>query len=418
MRYPTVIFDLDGTLLDTRPGVLGCFAKAEQELGIPPLPPEERNWVLGPSLYDSFTIKYGLSHERATEAVACYRRHYDAGGVTDCAPFVGVRELLDELKAAGVHLRVATTKMHPFALRALRSQGLLDYFELVSAPTEKDHGSGKKELVERAAEGAEGPCLMVGDRSFDIDGARACGLDSVYVLYGFGNKEEAALCRPSYVAEDCCQLRSLLLGRGCFISFEGGDGVGKTTQIENVRRYLTERGYTVRLTREPGGTPAAERVRELLLDPHLTIDPVAEAYLYAASRAEHVRGVLRPAILRGEAVLCDRYLDSSIAYQGYGRQLGGGEVRALNAWAVDGLLPDRTYLLTLDGKEAERRVGARSARDRLELEGDEFRQRVRQGFGAAAQMAPERVRTILATGSESEVFERIREDLDSFLGAL
>ena len=143
------------------------------------------------------------------------------------------------------------------------------------------------------------------------------------------------------------------------------------------------------------------------------MDPLTEAYLYAAARAEHVRRVLRPALLRGEVVLCDRYLDSSIAYQGYGRGLGEETVRAVNALAVDGCLPDRRYLFLLDDEEAERRASRRSQRDRLELAGETFRARVGEGYRALAK--EEGVCAVPAAGSEEEVFAFLRKDLDRFL---
>ena len=413
MRYSTVIFDLDGTLLDTSPGILGCFAKAEEELGMPPLPPEERKWVLGPTLFDSFTIKYGLDTFRAQEAVDCYRKHYAAGGVLNCKPFPGIEALLADLQAGGLCLRVATSKAGPFARQALEHTGLLRYFDKICAPDLHNKKSNKAELVRQAMEGSEGPCLMVGDRRFDIEGAHAQGIDSAFALYGFGDEWEAAACRPSYLLHSADELRPLLLGKGCFLCFEGGDGSGKTTQIHRVKAYLEQKGYAVRLTREPGGTPVSEAVRGILLDPDQSMDPLTEAYLYAAARAEHVRRVLRPALLRGEVVLCDRYLDSSIAYQGYGRGLGEETVRAVNALAVDGCLPDRRYLFLLDDEEAERRASKRSQRDRLELAGEAFRARVGEGYRALAK--EEGVCAVPAAGSEEEVFAFLRKDLDRFL---
>ena len=130
-----------------------------------------------------------------------------------------------------------------------------------------------------------------------------------------------------------------------FITFEGMDGAGKTTQIRLLQERLERAGERVAVTREPGGNALAEKIRALLLDPESEMDPLTEAYLYAAARAEHVRRVILPALQRGETVLCDRYLDSSLAYQGYGRGLGEETVRRINVQAVAGCLPDRTYLL-------------------------------------------------------------------------
>ena len=147
-----------------------------------------------------------------------------------------------------------------------------------------------------------------------------------------------------------------------FITFEGMDGAGKTTQIRLLQERLEKAGERVAVTREPGGNALAEKIRALLLDPESEMDPLTEAYLYAAARAEHVRRVILPALQRGETVLCDRYLDSSLAYQGYGRGLGEETVRRINAQAVAGCLPDRTYLLRVPEEAAARRVGARGQR--------------------------------------------------------
>lgn len=418
MRYKTILFDLDGTLLDTSAGVLGSFAKAEEELGLAPLPPDMRRQVIGPTLYDSFVNLYGLDDERAKAAVACYRKYYESGGVLECRPYEGIAQLLQKLREKGVRLCVTTSKYEPFARLALESQGLLQYFDALYAPDAGRKDSNKASLLLSAIEEGTPPFLMVGDRKYDIEGARANDIDSAYLLSGFGSREEAELCRPEYLFEDVSQLSAFLLGNGLFLCFEGVDGTGKTTQIHLVKQYLEEKGYTVCLTREPGGTKAAEGIRDLLLDPKLTIEPVAEAYLYAAARAEHVRGTIRPALARGEIVLCDRFLASSIAYQGYGRGLGEETVRSLNEYAVARCLPDRTYLFLLDDEQADKRAASRSPRDRIELAGAAFRQRVRSGYEAIGRADMQNVHTVYATGSIEEVFARVRADLDAYLAGI
>ena len=194
-----------------------------------------------------------------------------------------------------------------------------------------------------------------------------------------------------------------------FITFEGMDGAGKTTQI----RLLQERleGERVAVTREPGGNALAEKIRALLLDPESEMDPLTEAYLYAAARAEHVRRVILPALQRGETVLCDRYLDSSLAYQGYGRGLGEETVRRINAQAVAGCLPDRTYLLRVPEEAAARRVGARGQRDRIESAGEAFLRRVEAGFCRLAEREPARILAVDASGTAEEIARRIAEDV-------
>src|SRR3954467_10430976 len=173
-----------------------------------------------------------------------------------------------------------------------------------------------------------------------------------------------------------------------FVTFEGLDGSGKTTQIELLRDALEQDGRHVVATREPGGTPLGERVRELLLESE-EVAPWAEAALFAAARAELVERVIGPALSRGDTVLCDRFLDSSLAYQGIARGLGIERVLELNLHAVRGLLPDRTYLLLIDPRESARRVG--DAGDRIEREDDDFRARVDAAYRELAETFPQRI---------------------------
>ena len=189
-----------------------------------------------------------------------------------------------------------------------------------------------------------------------------------------------------------------------FVTFEGLDGSGKTTQVDLLRERLEAEGLEVVATREPGGTELGEQIRDLLLHGgHVT--SWAEALLYAASRAQHVDEVIRPALERDAAVVCDRYLDSSVAYQGVGRGLGIDRVLDLNLAAVDGLLPDRTFLLRLDPGE----VAARIARDhdRLEREDDDFRRRVDAGYRELAARFPERIVFLDAMRPVEELAEEI-----------
>jgi dTMP kinase len=189
-----------------------------------------------------------------------------------------------------------------------------------------------------------------------------------------------------------------------FISFEGLDGSGKTTQVELLRARLEVEGRDVVATREPGGTELGERIRELVLHGgHVT--PWAEALLYAASRAQHVEEVIRPALERGAVVLCDRYVDSSVVYQGVGRSLGLDRVLDLNIAAVGGLMPDRTFLLMLDPGEVGRRVG--DTRDRLEREASEFHIRVDEAYRELVERFPARIVMLDASLPSQELAEKI-----------
>ena len=195
---------------------------------------------------------------------------------------------------------------------------------------------------------------------------------------------------------------------GLFISFEGGDGVGKTTQIRILADLLAAADVDHILTREPGGTELGVEIRRLLLHGG-HVAPRAEALLYAADRAHHIATRVRPALERGAVVLADRYLDSSVAYQGAARSLGPQEVRDLSLWATEGLLPDLTILLDGDPALAERRTTGRGAKDRLEQEGDAFRTSLRRQFLILAEAEPERFVVVDADRPVDQVADDVIE---------
>lgn len=189
-----------------------------------------------------------------------------------------------------------------------------------------------------------------------------------------------------------------------FISLEGLDGSGKTTQARLLATRLEAEGSEVVVTREPGGTVLGEAVRDLVLHGG-NVAPWAEAALYAASRAQHVDEVIRPALDRGATVVCDRYVDSSVAYQGIARGLGRDRVLELNLAVVGGLLPDRTFLLDVAVAAAEERMG--SERDRIEREDDGFRERVAHAYRELASLFPERIVVVDGSRSPDEIAEEI-----------
>jgi dTMP kinase len=199
----------------------------------------------------------------------------------------------------------------------------------------------------------------------------------------------------------------MLLSYGfMFVTFEGIDGSGKTTQAALLADELRARGADVVVTREPGGTPLGEAVRDLVLHGD-HVAPWAEAALYTAARAQHVEEVIRPALGRGAIVICDRYLDSSVAYQGAGRGLGVDAVLDLNLTAVGGLLPDRTVLVDVDPAVAAGRVG--DIRDRIERDGVELQQRAADAYRALAKRFPERYRVVDGSLSPDEIAARVRD---------
>ncbi len=203
--------------------------------------------------------------------------------------------------------------------------------------------------------------------------------------------------------------------RGYFITFEGGDGSGKSTQIALLRDWLMQAGYDVILTREPGGTRISEKIRELILDPdNQEMADMTEALLYAAARAQLVSQMIKPALAEGKVVICDRFVDSSIAYQAYGRGLGDA-VGVINSYAVDGCMPDLTILLRLDPEKGSSRIADRE-HDRIEQAPDAFHRKVYEGYLALEKTYPERIFGIDASGTIEEIADEIRRRVHTVIG--
>lgn len=204
--------------------------------------------------------------------------------------------------------------------------------------------------------------------------------------------------------------------RGIWVTFEGGDGTGKTTQATRLETWLREQQRTVVRTREPGGTEVGVLIREIVLHHRGEVASRAEALLYAADRAQHVATLVRPALARGDVVIQDRYLDSSVAYQGAGRVLDAEQVRDLSMWATEGALPDLTVLLDLDPAVARRRLDAADKPfDRLEAEKSAFHERVREAFLALAAADPRRFLVLDAARSEDELAAAVRDRIRPLL---
>ena len=202
---------------------------------------------------------------------------------------------------------------------------------------------------------------------------------------------------------------------GLFVAVEGGDGAGKSTQADALAGWLREQGHTVLRTREPGGTALGRSLRELVLHGEDgSVTPRAEALLFAADRAHHVATVVRPALEAGEVVITDRYLDSSVAYQGAARALGHEEVRELSLWAVERLLPDLTVLLDVSAERGRQRRG--ELHDRVEREDDDFHDRVRQGFLDLAAEAPGRYLVLDGEQDRDDIQAAVRERVAGLVG--
>ena len=208
-----------------------------------------------------------------------------------------------------------------------------------------------------------------------------------------------------------------------FITFEGVEGSGKTTQIRRLARYLRRKKIPCIMTREPGGTPIGEKIRKILLDPgHRSLVPLSELFLYEAARAQHIREVIRPNVKKRGVILCDRFSDASVAYQGNGRRISLKRVEQMNLVATEGIRPDVTFLLDCPSNTGLKRALKRNQvlnqekESRFEREKIQFHNRVRKGYLAIARKEPRRVKVIDTRMGEDQVFERIRKIVDERIG--
>ena len=205
------------------------------------------------------------------------------------------------------------------------------------------------------------------------------------------------------------------MATGLFIAIEGGEGAGKSTHSKRLAEYLQSLGHEVVLTREPGGTPTAEKIRNILLDPEITDMPDhTETLLFAASRADHAANLIRPALERGATVICDRYFDSSVAYQGFSRGLGADKIRDLSLWATGNLIPDFTIYLDVPAEAGEQRM---DGTDRMEIQSRDFHEAVHQAFRDIAASSPYPNVVIDATAPKDDVAAAVRSAIDGVLAS-
>jgi dTMP kinase len=210
-----------------------------------------------------------------------------------------------------------------------------------------------------------------------------------------------------------------------FISFEGVEGSGKTTQIRRLKRYLTQKGIPCKVTREPGGSPIGEKVRKILLNPdYREMVPLSELLLYEAARSQHVKEVIGPFLKKGRVILCDRFSDATIAYQGYGRGVDLRLIKKLNRLSTQGIKPDVTFLLDCPSGVGLKRALLRNRslrgekEDRFEREKIQFHHRVRRGYLSIAKKEPHRVKVIDTRQGEKRVFQKIQKIVDELIGSL
>ncbi|MEC1262065.1 dTMP kinase [Bacillus swezeyi] len=205
---------------------------------------------------------------------------------------------------------------------------------------------------------------------------------------------------------------------GLFITFEGPEGAGKTTVLQAAAQELMKNGHSVLTTREPGGIDISEQIREVILNPKNTgMDPKTEALLYAAARRQHLIEKVKPALDEGKIVLCDRFIDSSLAYQGYARGLGIDEVLSINQFAIGGMMPNATIYFAIDPEEGIKRIHANRAREknRLDLEQINFHKLVQEGYQEVISRFPERFRTVDASQTIDHVIKRVNEMIEEAL---
>lgn len=384
--YDAVVFDLDGTLFDAEEGIVSSVVKAMKEMGLAIPQGAELRQVVGPPLRYSFHDLLNVPSERLDEAADRYAHIFRSEGMYRYSVYPGIRTMLRVLKENGIYVALASSKPRDLCEHILRHYGLRHFFDRVIGETDSHAKLGKPEMIRRALPEHYERAAMVGDRLYDMEGAKAAGVDGVGAVYGCGSVEELQNAGATLLVSDADELRELLcpgaaVPRGFFLSMEGPDGCGKTTQANLLEQSLRQLGFDLVRTREPGGCPISEKIRQIILDTeNAEMCGTCEALLYAASRAQHVHQVIRPAVEAGKVVLSDRFVDSSVAYQGGGRAMGVDMIRLINEPAVDGMLPDATVYLAIDHTTAMNRRLNASRPDRLELESGAFHGRVQAAY--------------------------------------
>ncbi len=410
LTYDAVIFDLDGTLTDSRPGIFACARYALEKMGLPTPDDATLQRFLGPPLAESYMKYCGMTEEQAAYATDLYRERYIPIGWKENSVYPRIRALLAALKERGAYLAVATGKPEHTSVEILRYFGLLQYFDAVAGPTPSDLHADKGSLIRRVLP-RNRKTVMIGDIAGDVKGAQNAGVDSIAALYGYGDNAELLAQGPTHAAETTQDLCDLLCpdmpqAKGYFIALEGGDGCGKSTQSKALAERFSQFGYTVRRTREPGGCPIAEEIRKIVLaqeDGGMCAE--TEALLFAAARAQHIKDVILPAVRNGEIVLCDRFVDSSLVYQGIARGLGLDWVKNINRAAYQEGTPDVTLYLRMDHEAALARRLAVSRPDRIEQAGDSFHALTETGFEQLYRAEPDRFLAVNAAQPPEAVTE-------------
>ena len=421
MKYKVLLFDLDGTLTESGIGITRSVAYAFERMGREVPSQEILDTFVGPPLVSSFMEHMNISEDEARNATNIYRERFSTIGWKENRLYTGIMPMLKALKKNGAYLAIASAKPELFVKRIAEYFGFAPYFDKIIGSTFENTSSSKLDLLKSALPDSYNPdeAAMVGDRLFDMEAAAQLGIRAIGVAYGYGTVEELKNSGADDVALTVEELTDILLEKherekGYFITFEGADGCGKSTQMKKLVEYLSDRGYDLVLSREPGGCPLSEKLRDVILDVNNQMSPECEALLYAAGRAEHVRTVIRPALEAGKIVLCDRFLDSSFAYQAHGRELGEDFIRQINKYALD-TVPDRTLLFVGDREKVLCRLRSGENLDRIEREEDSFFCTVYHAYEKRLQEHPERIHKIDSDRGIDEIFEDVKKDIDELL---
>ena len=415
LKYSCYLFDFDGTIADTGEGICKSVAYSLEKMGRPVPDAAVLSRFVGPPLHDSYTEYCGLTDDEAETAIHLYRERYVDTGLYESRLYPGITMLLRALHRGGAHVAIASAKPQFMLERLAAHYGIDQYLDDIVGVGLGRHSADKRDLLMRALPEGMDPAqaCMVGDRRFDIEAAKALGLAAIGADFGYSVPGELARAGADVVFESLDDMTAYLLGgempRGLFITLEGSDGCGKSTQIALLKDWLSKLGYRVTLSREPGGCPISERIRDVILSlDSRGMSAECEALLYAASRAEHIHEVIKPALKCGRIVICDRFLDSSIAYQAYGRELGETFIRQINRLVDRSCPPALTLLLELGRAESKRRMAQGAPLDRLEIEKEDFFARVQAGYDAIAKAEPRRLIRIDASRSIEEVFQDVK----------
>lgn len=419
--YDAVVFDLDGTLFDAEDGITSSAVSAMKALGYPVPEGVDLRDIVGPPLRNSFEQQLKVPCDESTQAMELYHEYFNTEGLSRYSVYPHIRSILQMLSEAHVHVGLATSKPYSLAKEILDLFGLTGYFDRIVGEIDRDEHLGKPELIRRALPDKYSRAAMVGDRRFDMHGANEVGIEAIGVSYGCGSEDELTLAGATVIVPDTESLRALLcpggeIPRGIFLTIEGLDGSGKTTQIDLLEKGLRQYGFSVLRTREPGGCDISEDIRRIVLDANnMEMCAACEALLYAAARAQHVHQVIRPAVERGQLVLCDRFADSSIAYQGGGRELGMETVQQINAPAIADMVPDVTLYLDINHKVALNRRLSASTPDRLEVENYDFYERVQKVY---ERLIKENKKRFLVVNATRDIDSIAKESIDMLLKRL